>query len=132
MVNFCKGCNEEHDDFAWKFTEVEFENEKGEVEKVSGWFCRKWVTIGGGKTVKEWQEQIATPLWKIAGFKPTAKELHEEKVRKAKGFSHYEMQRERYKNMPRLPGGDKLKKDVLSGNLKQDDTPLKFKKGKPK
>lgn len=72
----------------------------------------------GGKSVNSKLEYFATPLWKVAGLKPTKEERAAERKRKWKGRSHLELQKERLSKAPRTYNSDHIKNKIYKGELK--------------
>lgn len=83
-----------------------------------------------GNFIERQLEHFATPLWKIIGAKPNAQEKMEEKIRKARGMSHLDLQRERLAKAPKTYTSAKEKKDLLNGNLKPKPSVASYSKGK--
>lgn len=84
--------------------------------------CKEKMSNGhvkhSGKSINSKLEHFATPLWKVAGLKPTKEEREAERKRKWEGKSHLDLQKERLAKAPRTYRSDHIKEKLFKGELK--------------
>lgn len=71
----------------------------------------------GRLNVKKQLEYFATPFWKIMGLPPNEREKKEEAIRRSKGYSHLEMQKERMVQQKRVYDSTALKEKLYKREL---------------